>query len=288
MGKYLQYGRALAGLDSIWYPSSPVSAQTLFRLLDTAIQEINARPDVVDSNIAYHIEQVFADLRSRSDVPRLDIATREYAYLPLLAYREGELTIHSLLVEDPDLFVNLLCDVFRPASGEKAEITDERQARATAGYRLLSEFHKVPGTKNSEIDPDALKRWVTRVRELAAQKDRSAIADEYIGHALAHAPTDDKDGAWPHRIVRDLIEEVASDKMAQGIAIERINMRGVTVRGPYDGGDQERTIAAQARQWSDAASAWPRTAQMLKAMADGWDRDAEWHDIRARQDQIRG
>ena len=288
VGKYLQYGRALAGLDTVWYPAPSVSAQILFRLLDAAIQEINAKPDVVNSNLVYHIEQVFADLRRRSDVPRIDIATREYVYLPLLAYRQGELTIHSLLAEDPDLYVTLLCDVFKPASGEEAEITEERQAKATAGYRLLSEFHKVPGTKNSDIDSDVLKRWVTKVRELATQKDRSAIADQYIGHALAYAPTDDKDGAWPHRIVRDLIEEVASDKMEQGIAIERINMRGFTTRGPYDGGDQERSTAAQVRSWSDAAMAWPRTCRMLKGMAAGWERDAEWHDIRARQDQIRG
>ena len=286
--KYLQYGRALAGLDTVWYPASSAPSQILIRLLDAAVQEINAKPDVVNSNLVYHIEQVFADLRLRSDVARIDIATREYAYLPLLAHSEGELTIHSLLAEDPSLFVSVLCDVFKPASGEEAEITKERQAQATAGYRLLSEFHKVPGTKNSEIDPDALKKWVTEVRELAGQKDRSAIADEYIGHALAYAPPDDKDGAWPHRVIRDLIEDVASAKMEHGIAIERVNMRGVTTRGPYDGGDQERAIAAQVRQWSDAASAWPRTSRMLKEMAAGWERDAEWHDIRARQDQIRG
>jgi hypothetical protein len=286
--KYLQHGRALAGLDTVWYPASSVSAQILFRLLDTAIREINAKPDAVNSNLVYHIEQIFAELRRKADVPRIDIATREYAYLPLLAYREGELTIHSLLAEDPDLYVNLLCDVFKPASGGEGEITEERQARATAGYRLLSEFHKVPGAKNSEIDPDELTGWVTKVRKLASQKDRVAIADEYIGHVLAYAPSDDKDGAWPHRVIRDLIEDVASDKMEQGIAIERVNMRGVTTRGPYDGGDQERTIAAQVRAWSDSAMAWPRTCRMLKQMAAGWERDAEWHDIRARQDQIRG
>jgi hypothetical protein len=288
VNKYLQYGRALAALDAVWHPAASVPSEILIRLLDAAIPEIAAKPDVVNSNVVYDLEQVFAELRHRSDVPRIDIATREYAYLPLLTYREGELTIHSLLAEDPDLYVGLLCDVFKPASGEEGEITKERQAKATAGYRLLSEFRKVPGAKNSEIDPDALKGWVTKVRELASEKDRAAIADEYIGHLFAHAPPDDKDGSWPHRVIRDLIEEVASEKLEHGIALERFNMRGVTTRGPYDGGDQERAIAAEIRKWSEASTAWPRTCQLLKGIAADWERHAEWHDIRARQDQIRG
>jgi hypothetical protein len=288
VNKYLQYGRALAALDAVWHPASSVSSEILVRLLDAALPEIAAKPDAVNSNIVYDLEQVFVELRRRSDVPRIDIARREYAYLPLLTQREGELTIHSLLAEDPDLYVGLLCDVFKPASGEEGEINKERQAKAAAGYRLLSEFRKVPGVKNSEIDPDTLKGWVTKVRELASERDRAAIADEYIGHLLAYAPPDDKDGSWPHRVIRDLTEEVVSDKLEHGIALERVNMRGVTTRGPYDGGDQERALAAEVRKWSEASAAWPRTSHMLKEIAAGWERHAEWHDIRARQDQIRG
>ena len=167
-------------------------------------------------------------------------------------------------------------------------ITEERQARATAGYRLLSDFRRVPGVKDANIDANTLKGWVAKVRELASQQDRAAIADEYIGHVLAHAPPDDKDGAWPHRIIRDLIEEVASDKLEHGIALERFNMRGVASRGPYDGGDQERAIAAEVRKWSEASTAWPRTSRMLREMAADWERHGEWYDIKARQDQIRG
>ena len=188
--KYLAYGRALAALEAVSYSGSLLSANTLFRVLDASISEINATPSAVSSNLAYEVEQIFNTLRAKASVPGIEIAKREYAYLPLLGFRQTHLTIHSLLVQDPDFFISLLCDVFKPASGEAREPTEERRARAAAGYRVLSECHTVPGLKDGNIDQAELNRWTARVRELAATQDRSAIADEYIGHIVAYAPVE--------------------------------------------------------------------------------------------------
>jgi hypothetical protein len=220
-------------------------------------------------------------------VPPLEIARREYAYLPLLEYHRQPLTIHALLAKDPELFVQIICDIFKPASGEPREPTEDRKARARSGYRLLSEFHVLPGSTNGSINKTELKEWIGTARMLAAEKDRAAIADEYIGHLLAHAPSDERDTAWPHREVRDVIEELASPKVELGIRIERFNMRGVTTRGPYDGGDQERSLAIEVRRWSEVCSSWPRTAKLLEEIAKNWERHAEQEDSRARKDEMR-
>ncbi len=284
--KYLAHGRALAALEGVSYSSSLVSSETLFRVLDAAIGEINVAPRLPSANLPYEVEVIFNILRAREDVPAIEIARREYAYLPLLEFRQKQLTIHSLLVQDPDFFVSLLCDVFKPASGEEREITEGRRARAAAGYRLLTECHTIPGLKDGRIDETELHSWVTRVRELAGAQDRSAIADEFIGHILANAPHD-ADGVWPHRAVRDLIESVASPRVEQGIAIERFNMRGTTVRGPFEGGDQERALASTIREWSKSTVAWPRTSRLLEEMAKDWENHARAEDVRARQDELR-
>jgi hypothetical protein len=284
--KYLTYGRALAALQGAWYSGSSVSSNTLFRVLDASIGEINASPNIASPNLAWEVEQIFNILRSREDVPAIEVAKREYAYLPLLGFRQTELTIHSLLMQDPDFFVSLLCDVFKPASGEAREPTYERRARANAGYRVLSECRTIPGLKDGAIDQAELTRWVARVRELATVHDRSAIADEQIGQIFAHAPHD-IDGAWPHRAVRNLIESLASPRVEHGIAIERFNMRGVTMRGPFEGGGQERTLAATTREWSRLTVNWPRTSKLLEEMAKDWERHAEAEDVRAKQDELR-
>jgi hypothetical protein len=286
--KYLSHGRALAALNSVWYSGGSASSETLLRILDESIVEINAAPDTASTNLAWEVEQLFGILRARENVPPIEIARREYAYLPLLHFSQVPLTIHSLLMQDPDFFVELLCDVFKPASGEAREPTEERRARAAAGFRVLSECRTIPGLKDgNNIDNAELTHWVARVRELAAVRDRSAIADEYVGHILAHAPFDRDDGAWPHRAVRDLIENLALPGLERGIRIERFNMRGPTTRGPFDGGNQERALAATIRDWSKSTVQWPRTTKLLSDMANEWERHAEEEDVRARQDEMR-
>ena len=66
----------------------------------------------------------------------------------------------------------------------------------------------------------------------------------------------------------------------------KINLRGVTHRGIFEGGEQERGLADAFR--SDAAAVttrWPFTAKLLRSIAEHYDhqgrdedRDADWRD----------
>jgi hypothetical protein len=160
-------------------------------------------------------------------------------------------------------------------------------ARAQFGYQLLSSFHRVPGRDGSDVSFPKLAAWTKEVRRLAAEADRAQIADQYIGHVLAHGPDDSSDKAWPHRAVRDLIELIASDDLEIGIRTERFNMRGAWTKAPYEGGGQERALADQARAWAKASVVHPRTSAMLSTIAAMWESSAEAADVRARQDQMR-
>ena len=91
---------------------------------------------------------------------------------------------------------------------------------------------------------------------------------------------------WPHEAVRDLIEELASQHIETGMEVEVRNSRGVTSRGMYDGGDQERSLADKYSQWAEATQArWPRTSAMLRRLAESYERDARRHDIDAERDE---
>jgi hypothetical protein len=136
------------------------------------------------------------------------------------------------------------------------------------------------------LNVDAVRDWVKRVREFAVIQDRAEITDLQIGAALAHLPDDDVDEAWPHRIVRDILEMYSSPTIDRGLWVEKVNMRGVYSKNPFEGGGQERALAAQAREWLSKASAWPRTANVLISLAASWDRDAKREDERAQTDQI--
>jgi hypothetical protein len=285
--KYISVGRAVTALDVSYVHASRLSLDVLWKLLDATLEEISAGTAQPTNMLVYHVGEILDALAKRNDVATLDIAKREYAYLPLLRHREGSLVLHRLMMEDPSFYVSILSDVFKPASGEPREPTVERKARAEAGYQLLSSFHQLPGENKGTIDASLLQGWVNNVRRLASEKDRAVIADQHIGHTLAHAPHDPEDKAWPHRVVRDVIETLSSDEVEQGILIERHNMRGVYSKAMYEGGAQERVLAETTKQWAKVTAAWPRTSSLLDRLSASWEHDARREDERARQDQMR-
>jgi hypothetical protein len=144
----------------------------------------------------------------------------------------------------------------------------------------------MPGVQeDGSVEAEALCAWVMRARELAAESDRSHVADIYIGQALAFSPMD-SDGAWPHQAVRNLIEELANSDVESGWHTQTFNNRGITMRSPTDGGEQERLLVRQyddyARQITDR---WPRTAAVLREMAGRYHRQSTEEDQRAELTQ---
>ncbi|WP_436527342.1 hypothetical protein [Actinoplanes sp. HUAS TT8] len=61
------------------------------------------------------------------------------------------------------------------------------------------------------------------------------------------------------------------------------NQRGVTRRGVYDGGDQERLLAKDYRCQAGEAAAWPRTRKLLTSPAESYERDARGYDVEAER-----
>jgi hypothetical protein len=231
-------------------------------------------------------------LRKRADLPREEQARREYQALPILGPLNAQrLTIHEFMAEEPDFFVDVLCDAFLPAHRDKsvdAEPTLETQARAQAAYSLLEGMDQVPGQRDeNRIDEEVLLKWADATRRKAAERDRAVVADLQIGRILAHSPEDSEDGGWPHRVVRNVIEKLRADDIDRGLTIERRNMRGIYTKALYEGGAQERTLARQYREWAVVSRVhWPRMTRVLEAIARSWEEHARQEDVRAEQEKL--
>ena len=238
MKHFLSVGRATAALDVIEREVHRLPVWLVFEVLDSVVTELSsaARMGQLRGTFGYHLGEVLDELARRDDALPFEVAKREYAVLPLLGHRERTLTLHRVMAEHAEFFVSILCDVFRPSSAERPEPTDEQRARAQIGFDLINSFRLLPGLRDGDVDPTALRRWIEDVCRLSAEADRVDIAEEYIGHVLAHAPSDPADQAWPHRAVRDVIEELHSDRIEEGIRVERFNMRGVVSKAVFEGG----------------------------------------------------
>jgi hypothetical protein len=126
------------------------------------------------------------------------------------------------------------------------------------------------------MDMAALQSWITEVRALATLAARSAIADTYIGNILAHSPPES--GIWPPTPVSRVLEDLSSAEIESGLRNERYNMCGTMTKTMFEGGDRERKLAKEYRQWSEALQAYPRTSSLLARMAGEWDREARRED----------
>ncbi|THJ48822.1 hypothetical protein E9536_35260 [Burkholderia sp. LS-044] len=284
---YASRGRPMAAIETAVRRLKEVASDTLLRLLDSAIPEINASQGRLDTMTAYYLEQVFDELGTRNDVVPEALAKREFAYLPCFSRRKKPLTLHRLMVERAGLFMEAICAVFKAANAEAREVSENEQRLAVAAYDLLGSLQLLPGQAGNDVDGKILLQWCYEVRDLAKEMDRVDVTDGRIGHLLAHAPASLLDGAWPHEAVRFAIESVASDELENGLAVERFNMRGIYSKGIGEGGDQERELARQTRAWADAMQDFPRTSAMLMRIADGWMHDAEHADVDAAKQSLR-
>lgn len=285
VSKYREVGRPFAALSAVSRRLGEIPTQEVMSMLMEGVAEKNAKPDVQLATSFFDIEKVIKELAERPDTTVEQMASLEFAYLPLLRHEPAAL--HQMLLEQPSFFMELVCLVFRAKDAERVEASELQKGRATNAYQLLKSLKSLPGQTDEEVNQDVLLGWCLELRRLAADHNRQDITDQLIGQVLAHAPISPTDDAWPHEAVRHVIEVIASSQVELGIRIERVNMRGAFCKAFGEGGDQERGFAYQAQEWAKASLDFVRTHAMLELIARSWLEDAKRADTEAKQDALR-
>jgi hypothetical protein len=257
-----------------------VSPERIAEVLE-ACTRLSIGPNFDASSFAYNSAELLKRLE-KTNLPRERLALLEWTYLRVHEHYRRPQILHEELSQNADFFVEVLQYAYRTKSDSEEEASEQRVALAHQAWDLLHSWKRMPGTlDDGTIDVDALRTWVIRARELAEANDQREIADVYIGHCFAFSPSD-IDGAWPHHGVRDLIEELASTDIEDGWRTQIFNNRGVTMRMPTDGGEQERTLAQQYESYANQIrDQWPRTGAALQEVADNYRRHATQEDHRA-------
>lgn len=271
----LRFGRPLAALDFMGLYARRADRPLDSDLVAEALELLPTLPadhHELQRVSPYEIDQLLDYLRvTQFDEKRLGVI--EWRLLPAREFNAQSPALERQLARDPTLFVEMLSLVYKPRDGEPPPRTSQHLARNA--HRLLSHWHIVPGsTDAAALDEDALQDWVTEVRRLAQIAKRAEVADIHVGKILARAGGD-PDGTWPARPVRMLLERIQSPELEDGLYTQIVNDRGVTTRGLFDGGRQEHDLA---KTWHDKAAAlideWPRTAAVLRRVAQSYDRQA--------------
>lgn len=283
--KCLKYSSALASISLIRHNLEHIPIEEVVDVLNKSISEINALGRNVNNLLFYDIRFILNDLFENERLDLEELASLEYAYLPVLRFNEKPKAIYALMKASSQFYMSLICSAFKKSNATDSE-GEVDSDQATAAYRILMDFDEIPGESNGVIDKEYLLKWIKEAIEIGIKEDREIITLQYMGNILAHS-SENAEGVWPSRPVRDIIEELRSEELETGIKVERFNMRGVYSKAIYEGGKQERDLAAKYKSWAETNVSDHRTNALLLSMAERWESDATREDERAQQDRLR-
>jgi len=287
----MKYGQHITAMDLLTIYSGsthgPIPAALAQEVLEGIADNKCAQPLERLGNMAsYNVSQLLEAVAAQPGNNSAAVVRLEWYFLPLLRHDRPPKILHQALADDPTFFVEILKLLYKPKHGAVPPPTEEQSRRAEIVYSLLHDWKTMPGSRpNSTIDWTKFEQWVDSARKIAADADRIDVSDLHIGNMLAHCPPE-PGGDWPAVPVRNFLEKVANEKIEQGIRLGIYNSRGVTTRALDAGGEQERDIATRYRSIADRlVDEWPRTARMLKMLADGYVADARYEDVRAEMNE---
>lgn len=272
--RLLDHRRPWSAVDLLAHHSRRSGADIPVDLLDRTLRAATA-PDVEEPHppgpIDYDLGVLLDQLESAggsSDV----VCELELLSLARLEHRRTPRALFRALTEHPDLFVRMVRDAFRTASEPANTRASGREVmRARQAFSVLRLWRQPPGLReDGTLDEQVLHDWVSTARRLLADADRIAIGDECIGQVLSGSPPG-IDGIWPPEPIRRLLEELDSESFRQGLAVGRLNARGATFRGLFDGGRQEDALADQYETGAKKIMARsPQTGRLLRELAHSY------------------
>jgi hypothetical protein len=263
-------------LDVIWQGVNNDDFLFEIAVVKHALNASLASSESVDPN---HYSYVVLDLLKRMEaiLPEdPELLMLEFWFFDFIGGDHEPLrALYRFLGNNPSAFVALVEAIYLGEGELKGEHGAKMKAFTKRSWSVLYRWSGVPGLDDDGvIDSIHLCDWISQCRILFEECGLVDVGDQEIGKVLASSP-DGSDGAWPAEEVRDALENLKNSDIETGLEIGRRNQRGVSIRGIYDGGNQERNMAQEYRGMAKrVAIRWPRTAAVLRRMADSYECDA--------------
>lgn len=195
--KLLQYGRPSHALlcvartaDTDGAFSETLATKSLIAVLET--------PGTIEQLDNYRTVEVIKRLQKSETVDQSALFKIEWNFIPWLdRFSTGSpVTLEKKMASDPAFFAEVVGLVFRSRNDEQPrndEPDEQKKYLARNGYKLLSEWQRVPGKQDDgTFDVDAFNKWISEARRITQETGHAEVAQIQIGHVLTWAPADPK------------------------------------------------------------------------------------------------
>jgi hypothetical protein len=277
----------LPALDSLGFVLREADRRPPAGLVATIIEgALNAQLDPrVWGGLSHELGNILDFLDSSGEVEPVRVGRLELIFSRLLTHNRKPKRLNRLVAEDPELFVLLLKSVYRPhnRSEDDPEDQEESVVPPMVAYEVLKGLTVLPGQDESgAFDDEELRAWVLKGREFANEVDRLEAFDETLGEWFSHSPIG-SDGIPPHESVREIFQLLESDEFERGFDMGVSNSRGVVMKDPEEGGEQERELGMKYADYAERlAVRWHRVSRAMRSISDSY------YDHAKREDRRRG
>ncbi|TXL14246.1 hypothetical protein BMR04_13555 [Methylococcaceae bacterium HT3] len=282
--RFLENEMPLAALDTISHMFHNSGASLLDgNLVESILIKIAIDPKGLNSHSIqsgqYKILNAIGLIQNCSGIKVENIRQIEWLYLPIFRFRKVQpCYLFKYVAENPVFFAQLVIWIYK-RNDNVEELSQEKQKQRTeTAMKLLDTLSILPGVVGEDINKDILNSWVDEARAIFEESGLIDIGDSKIGTYLAGSQVGN-DGIWPHESVRDVLERIKNKQIEDGIICGKINARGVTCRGQYAGGLQEKELACRYKEDAEKIDCiFPNTAGVLRSIAEKYEKQAVIHD----------
>jgi hypothetical protein len=276
--KLIEHGRPHAAINCLWrmrYDKKTINVDLCVKALLTALSS----SETSTSMDTYHVIELIKMLQESIQVAPDNLFRVEWAYLPLLDGHRGATpkVLENRMASDPEFFCELIRLIYR---SKKTNVTtndpsEKTNAIATNAYRLLRQWHILPGTqRDGSFNDNHFSTWVHSVREICRESGHLEVAFIHIGQVLIHCPPD-ASGLWINHTVADTLNARDAEDMRVGFRTGIYNSRGAHVLDPT--GKPEQELAEQYRQKADQVEneGYQRFAVTLRSLSESYERESQ-------------
>ena len=285
--KLIEYGRPWFAGEVLFQKLADnkthlVSNDLIERILSSILKGCDPS-EIPGDRVAFYIRELLNHLDRNKPDSKVLLAFELTFFTFRKLYQFSSAAIYRKLSSEPEAFVDLVCSVDRLPDENEPNLVFGAAVPKGVDYFVLSEWRSPPGIDSStgDVDPVILRSWVLQAHRLLQERGKVETGNRFIGELLSGSPNGE-DEVWPAEPVRDLLEELDSRFLEEGLVSGRSMSRGVTVHDLLKGGVQERALAKQYGCWARRIEAqWPSTGRVLRSLAALYDREALERDERS-------